>query len=116
MYWPLVLLPQLVWVSLLEDSNIFQIRPAEVPGWFLLGFAMSLLAMYLMEGKGKVKVKSVLIYGAISLALVIAASLYSLSYFNEHGGDGHSHDHGTPAKVMAPSIKEGTTSRIGLDL
>ena len=71
-----------------------------------VGFAMSLLAMYLMEGKGKVKVKSVLIYGAISLALVIAASLYSLSYFNEHGGDGHSHDHGTPAKVMAPSIKE----------
>ena len=71
-----------------------------------VGFAMSLLAMYLMEGKGKVKVKSVLIYGAISLALVIAASLYSLSYFNEHGVDGHSHDHGTPAKVMAPSIKE----------
>lgn len=71
-----------------------------------VGFAMSLLAMYLMEGKGKIKLKSVLIYGAISLALVIAASLYSLSYFNEHGVDGHSHDHGTPAKVMAPSIKE----------
>jgi uncharacterized cupredoxin-like copper-binding protein len=59
-----------------------------------------------MEGKGKIKLKSVLIYGAISLALVIAASLYSLSYFNEHGGDGHGHDHGTPAKVVAPSMKE----------
>ena len=72
-----------------------------------VGFAMSLLAMYLMEGKGKVKMRSVLIYGFISLALVIAASLYALSYFNEHGGDGHSHDHGTPqAQVVAPSMKE----------
>lgn len=71
-----------------------------------VGFAMSLLAMYLMEGKGKVKIRSVLIYGVISLALVIATSLYSLSYFNEHGGDGHSHDHGAPAQVTAPSMKE----------
>ncbi len=71
-----------------------------------VGFAMSLLAMYLMEGKGKVKMRSVLIYGVISLALVIAASLYALSYFNEHGGDGHSHDHGTPAQVAAPPMKE----------
>ena len=71
-----------------------------------VGFAMSLLAMYLMEGKGKVKMKVVFIYGTISLALVIVASLYSLSYFNEHGGDGHSHDHGTLAQVVAPSTKE----------
>jgi uncharacterized cupredoxin-like copper-binding protein len=71
-----------------------------------VGFAMSLLAMYLMEGKGKVKMRSVLIYGFISLALVIAASLYALSYFNEHGGDGHTHDHGAPAQVTAPSMKE----------
>ena len=71
-----------------------------------VGFAMSLLAMYLMEGKGKVKMKVVFIYGTISLALVIVASLYSLSHFNEHGGDGHSHDHGTPAQVVAPSMKE----------
>ena len=71
-----------------------------------VGFAMSLLAMYLMEAKGKVKIKGVLIYGGISLALVIAASLYSLSYFNEHGGDGHGHDHGAPAQVVAPAMKE----------
>jgi len=71
-----------------------------------VGFAMSLLAMYLMEGKGKVKMKSVLIYGSVSLALVIAASLYALSYFNEHGSDGHSHDYVAPAKVVAPSMKE----------
>ena len=71
-----------------------------------IGFAMSLLAMYLMEGKGKVKIRPVLIYGAISLALVIAASVYTLSYFNEHGGDGHSHDHGVPTQVLTPSMKE----------
>ena len=71
-----------------------------------VGFAMSLLAMYLMEGKGKVQGKSVLIYGGISLVVVIAASLYSLSYFNEHGSDGHSHDHGAPTQVLAPSMRE----------
>jgi uncharacterized cupredoxin-like copper-binding protein len=71
-----------------------------------VGFAMSLLAMYLMEGKGKIRVKALLIYGGISLAIVTAASLYSLSYFNEHGGDGHTHDHGAPAQVTAPSMKE----------
>ena len=71
-----------------------------------VGFAMSLLAMYLMEGKGKIKIKEVLIYGGISLSLVIAASVYALSYFSEHGGDGHSHDHGTPAQVIASAMKE----------
>jgi uncharacterized cupredoxin-like copper-binding protein len=75
-----------------------------------VGFAMSLLAMYLLEGKGKVKVKSVFIYGLVSLALVIAASLYALSYFNEHGSDGHSHDHGQshsiPTQAIVPSMKE----------
>ena len=72
-----------------------------------VGFAMSLLAMYLMEGKGKVKMKSVFIYGVISLALVIGASIYALSYFNEHGSDGHSHDHGVPpAQVVTSSMKE----------
>ena len=69
---------------------------------------MSLLAMYLMEAKDRVKIKSVLIYGAISLTAVIAASLYALSYFNEHGsGDhGHSHDHAASPQVVAPSMKE----------
>ena len=73
-----------------------------------VGFAMSLLAMYLMEGKGKIKVKAVLIYGGVSLAIVTAASLYSLSYFNEHGGGvhGHSHGHGTPAPVITQAMKE----------
>lgn len=71
-----------------------------------VGFAMSLLAMYLMEGKGKVKARGVFIYGAVSLAIVIAASLYALSHYTEHGGDGHGHDHATPAQVTAPAMRE----------
>jgi uncharacterized cupredoxin-like copper-binding protein len=71
-----------------------------------VGFAMSLLAMYLMEGKGKIKVKALLIYGGTSLAIVTAASLYSLSYFNEHGGDGHSHSHGALVPAISQGMKE----------
>jgi uncharacterized cupredoxin-like copper-binding protein len=78
-----------------------------------VGFAMSLLAMYLMEGKGKVKMKAVFIYGAISLAVVITASLYALSYFNDHGSDGHSHDHG--ASVQAPATLSMREIRIEVD-
>lgn len=70
-----------------------------------VGFAMSLLAMYLMEAKGKVKAKSILIYGAASLVIVIAASVYALSYFNEHGVDSHSHDHSTPASSSASDMR-----------
>lgn len=78
-----------------------------------VGFAMSLLAMYLMEGKGKVKIKVAAIYGAISLAVVIAASLYALAYFNQHGGDGHGHDHGT--SVQAPATLSMREIRIEVD-
>jgi len=79
----------------------FSDSPARSSWVVSVGFAMSLLAIYLMEGKSKVKMRSVLIYGAISLALVIIASLYALSYFNEHGGDNHSHDPGSPLQVTA---------------
>ena len=56
-----------------------------------VGFSMSLIAMYLMNGKEKVKIKSAVIYGAISITTVIVGSFYALHYFNEHGSDSHSH-------------------------
>ena len=56
-----------------------------------VGFGMSLIAMYLMNGKNKVKIKNVLIYGAISMTTVVVGSFYALHYFNEHGIDSHSH-------------------------
>ena len=70
------------------------------------GFVMSLIAMYLMDGKGKVRIKSLLVYGAISTAIVVAASFYALTYFNEHEGDGHSHNHASSAVVTSVSTKE----------
>ena len=48
-----------------------------------IGFAMSLLAMYLIEGKGVVKLKSVLTYGAASLTVVTVLSVMTLFYFDE---------------------------------
>ena len=71
-----------------------------------VGFVMSLIAMYLMDGKGKVKIRSLLLYGAISTAIVVSASIYALNYFNEHGGESHSHDHATSTEVTNESIKE----------
>lgn len=75
-----------------------------------VGFVMSLMAMYWMDGKGKVQVKTLLVYGLVSLAVVLAASLYALSYFNEHGSEGHDHghDHAPPKAetVTTPSIRE----------
>ncbi len=102
------MLPQLVWVSLLGGLQHFPDSPGRSSWVVPVGFAMSLLAMYLMEGKGKIKVKALLIYGGASLAIVTAASLYSLSYFNEHGGGGygHSHGHGAPAPAITQSMKE----------
>jgi uncharacterized cupredoxin-like copper-binding protein len=71
-----------------------------------VGFVMSLIAMYLMDGKGKVKIRSLLLYGAISTAIVVSASIYALNYFNEHSGESHSHDHATSTEVTNESIKE----------
>jgi len=56
-----------------------------------VGFGMSLVAMYLMNGKDKIKINSLIVYGAISMAIVVIASFYALTYFNEHGRDDHSH-------------------------
>ncbi len=71
-----------------------------------VGFVMSFLAMYWMDGKGKVRMKSLLTYGAISTAIVVAASFYALAYFNEHGGDSHSHDHAAATEITIAPIKE----------
>ena len=56
-----------------------------------VGFGMSLIAMYLMNGKDKVKIKNLLIYSAISMTIVVVGSFYALHYFNEYGSDSHSH-------------------------
>jgi uncharacterized cupredoxin-like copper-binding protein len=70
-----------------------------------VGFLMSLIAMFMMEGKDKVKIKSLLVYGAISTTIVVAASFYALNYFNQHGGESHSHEHASSAEVMPEAMK-----------
>jgi uncharacterized cupredoxin-like copper-binding protein len=70
-----------------------------------VGFLMSLIAMFMMEGRNKVKIKSLLVYGATSTTIVVAASFYALNYFNQHGGDSHSHEHASPVEVMPEAMK-----------
>ena len=69
----------------------FPDSPVRISWVVPVGFGMSLIAMYLMNGKNKVKIKNVLIYGAISMTTVVVGSFYALHYFNEHGSDSHSH-------------------------
>ena len=79
-----------------------------------IGFAMSLLAMYLIEGKGVVKLKSVLTYGAASLTVVTALSVVTLFYFDEYGtsAHGHSHaqDHGHQNEVKDSTVAKNETT------
>lgn len=69
----------------------FPDSPARSSWVVTVGFGMSLIAMYLMNGKDKVKIKNLLIYGAISMTIVVVGSFYALHYFNEYGSDSHSH-------------------------
>ena len=72
-----------------------------------VGFVMSLVAMYLMEGKGKVDRKKVISYGFISSIIVITASIYTLSHFKGHESEHeHGHDHGAPAVVSSSANRE----------
>lgn len=70
-----------------------------------VGFVMSLIALFMMEGKGKVKLKSILLYGALGTTVVVAASIYALNYFNQHEGDSHSHEHAVSTKATAGVIR-----------
>jgi len=69
------------------------------------GFVMSMLAMYLMEGKGRVKLSKVMTYGSLSLALVSASSYFALNYFNAQGTS-QSHDHGHSQTTSTAPMRE----------
>ena len=90
------------------------------------GFVMSLLAMYLMEGKGRVRLSKILTYGALSLVFVSGASYIALGYFqaqdpsqgHDHGPnqvDSHAstqaHDHGPSARTSAPQTQSSASMR-----
>lgn len=55
-----------------------------------MGFLMSLIAVYLMEGKGVVSAKSTIIYASIGGLIVTGASIYAHNYYEDHGhADSH---------------------------
>jgi len=70
-----------------------------------VGFVMSLVAMYLMEAKGKTQVKTVIVYGVIGGVIVLGASVFALSYFNDHESD-HDHNHGVPTANHSQQVRE----------
>jgi hypothetical protein len=72
-----------------------------------LGFLMSLIAVYLMEGKGVVTKKSATIYAVVGGIFITVASLLAYEYYHAHGvphdashshqsqsGENHSKSHG----------------------
>jgi uncharacterized cupredoxin-like copper-binding protein len=72
-----------------------------------IGFVMSLIAMYLIEGKGKVNRKKVFVYGVIGAVIVTAASIATFSYLQGHELEHeHGHDHGAPALVGSAVARE----------
>ncbi len=72
-----------------------------------VGFLMSLIAVYLMEGKELVSTRSALIYAVIGGLIVTGASLYAYEYYEHHGaphGDSHSHQ---PVSGQATGAEQG---------
>lgn len=65
-----------------------------------LGFAMSLLAYWLMQGRDRAPMRTVLGYGLGAGAVVLAGSLIAWQMLPGAGGDDHDHDH---AHAHAPS-------------
>lgn len=58
-----------------------------------LGFVMSVLALYMLEGRGKTNVRSFLIYAVVGTALVLAACWGAWEALDHLGGVPHSHSH-----------------------
>jgi uncharacterized membrane protein len=64
-----------------------------------VGFLMSLVAVYLMEGKELASKKSVFLYALIGGLIITGASLYAYEYYEHHGSaHGDSHSHGVPTQ------------------
>jgi uncharacterized cupredoxin-like copper-binding protein len=76
-----------------------------------LGFALSVWAMYVLDGAGASSRKNVAIYGLMATALIVAGSAFAWRVLStngaahEHGADAHSHSHAasTPETAAVPS-------------
>ena len=76
-----------------------------------MGFFLSLGAVYLSEGRGRIAPKPLAAYTLAVGATVVAGSVLAASYWGQLGGDGHDHDHGAvtaaaPASTAAiPGVR-----------
>ena len=68
-----------------------------------LGFAMSLLAYWLMQGRDRAPLRSVLGYGLGTGAVVLAGSLLAWQMLIGAGGGDHNHDHASHSHGAAPA-------------
>jgi uncharacterized cupredoxin-like copper-binding protein len=69
-----------------------------------LGFFLSLGAVYLSEGRGRIALKPLAAYTLAVGATVVAGSVVAASYWGQLGGDGHEHDHGAVAATAPKSV------------
>ena len=71
-----------------------------------LGFFLSLGAVYLSEGRGRIAGKPLAAYTLAAGATVLVGSAVAASYWGQSRGDGHDHDHGavtaSPPAAAAP--------------
>jgi multidrug transporter EmrE-like cation transporter len=62
------------------------------------GFLMSLIAVYLMEGKEIASKRSIVLYALIGGVIVTVASIFAYYYYEDHHHDDHNHSsHSQPA-------------------
>lgn len=91
-----------------------------------LGFVLSLVAMYWMAWRSRTSVKSLLLYGVLSCAVVVGASLLAWDAWKDqasgghdhgaaHGASDHAHDHASkPSTNAAP--RRTVTLTLGDDM
>jgi uncharacterized cupredoxin-like copper-binding protein len=78
-----------------------------------LGFAMSLLAYWLMQGRDRAPLRTVLGYGVGTGAVVLAGSLIAWQMLPDPGGGGHdhaSHSHGAAPAPAAAALSVPSSS------
>jgi uncharacterized cupredoxin-like copper-binding protein len=115
------------WVDLLGLGIVSSIGLGFYTGWLQhfpdsparsawvvpLGFAMSLLAYWLMQGRDRAPLRTVLGYGVGTGAVVLAGSLIAWQMLPDPGGGGHdhaSHSHGAAPAPAAAALSVPSSS------
>jgi uncharacterized cupredoxin-like copper-binding protein len=77
-----------------------------------LGFVLSLLAMYFIDGRGRTSVRSLLTYGLVAFAVVMAISATAWSLLQGVPPSEHSHSHGEASHSHDVPASTDATHRI----